>query len=298
MGAMRRGDTATAWLFCLPALLVLTTIIVVPFIFAIVISLTNMRLIPNPSVPTQFVGLRNYQRIFTDPVFYIALRNNAVFTALVVVLQGGMALGLALLVNVKMRGVRVFRVIYFMPVVMAMIVVAILWSFFFNPEEGLINGFLRFVTGGAITPPRWLASPDWALPAIVILSAWQGAGFYMIIFLAGLKNIPGELYESARIDGAGSVAQFLHITIPQLGPAIRFTVISITVLAFKLFTQVWALTRGGPSNATLTLVVLMYRSGFSELKLGYSSALAVIFFVIILAISLAQSRLLTGRDRG
>jgi multiple sugar transport system permease protein len=289
---MRRSDIVTAWLFCSPALLVLVTVIVVPFVFAIGISLTNMRLVSNPGVPRQFVGLQNYIRILSDPVFYTALKNNIVFTGSVIVLQGGLALGLALLVNTKLPGVHIFRVIYFMPVVMAMIVVAIIWSFFFNPQEGLINEFLRFITAGEIDPPRWLASPQWALFAIVVLSSWQGAGFFMVIFLAGLKNIPSELYESARIDGAGAFAQFRYITIPQLRPAIIFTVISITVLAFKLFTQVWALTRGGPSNATLTLVVLMYRTGFTELKLGYSSALAVLFFMIIFAISLIQSRLL------
>lgn len=286
LSEQRRKETRAAWLFSAPALILLSVFLITPFIMAFVFSLTDQRLIPNPNLPTEFVGLRNFIRLFGDDTFYRSLFNNFMFAGVVVPLQTGFALALAMLVNQRLRFVNLFRTIYFSPVVTTLVIVSIVWSFLFNPGEGFINQVLKFVTFGHAQPLDWLRSPRLAFPAIMVFSIWQGVGFQMIIFLAGLQEIPGELYEAAQVDGAGRWRQFWNITIPQLRNTTIFVVISTTILAFKLFTQVWVLTKGGPQGATMTMIVMLYRQGFRQLRVGYASSIAVVFFLIVLAISL------------
>jgi len=287
--AHKKKEAVAAWLFSAPALTLLLVFLIVPFILAFYFSLTNQRLIPNPNLPTRIIGLTNYIRLLSDSTFHRAILNNFYFAGVVVPVQTSFALGLAMLVNKKLKFKNLFRTIYFSPVVTAMVVVAIVWGFLFNPtDRGFINRLLQSITFGNVQPLEWLHDPKLALPAIMILSIWQGVGFQMIIYLAGLQDIPNELYESARVDGANSWQQFFNVTIPQLRNTTIFVAISTTILAFKLFTQVWVLTQGGPMESTMTTMVLLYRQGFRQLRVGYASAIAVIFFLIVLAVSLIQ----------
>jgi len=284
----RRNEAIMAWLFSAPALLLLTVFLLIPFIMAFILAFTDQRLIPNPNLPTQFVAFRNFVRLFKDETFHRALLNNFLFATVVVPLQSGFALLLAILVNQRLRFVNVFRTIYFSPVVTTMVVVAIIWTFLYNPGEGLINAFIQTVTFGRLGPYDWLTNTKLAFPAIMLLSIWQGVGFQMVIYLAGLQDIPDELYEAAQVDGANRWQQFWNITLPQLRNTTIFVVIATTILAFKLFDQVWVMTKGGPQEATMTTMIMVYREGFKQLKVGYASAIAVVFFLIVLGISLLQ----------
>ncbi|MCY3832355.1 MAG: sugar ABC transporter permease [Chloroflexi bacterium] len=232
-----------------------------------------------------------YVVIARDPTFLRSLINTCVFVLVIVPGQGGLALIMALLVNQRLRGRYVFRTIYFSPVVTSMAVLAIVWTFLYNPDQGLINRFLSAITFGRFQPD-WLVSADSALLAIIILSAWQAAGFQMVIFLAGLQGIPQSLYEAAQIDGGNTWQQFRHVTIPQLRNTTIFVIISTTILAFRLFTQVDVMTKGGPQDATVTVVFHAVDTGFRQQKIGYGSAVTVLFFIIVVTIALIQRALL------
>ena len=229
--------------------------------------------------------------IARDPTFLRALVNTFIFVLVIVPGQGGLALIMALLVNQRLRGRYIFRTIYFSPVVTSMAVLAIVWTFLYNPDQGLINRFLGAITHGSFMPD-WLVSADSALLAIIILSAWQAAGFQMIIFLAGLQGIPPSLYEAAQIDGGNTWQQFRHITIPQLRNTTIFVIISTTILAFRLFTQVDVMTKGGPQDASVTVIFHAVDTGFRQQKIGYGSAVTVLFFVLVVSIALIQRALL------
>jgi len=286
--SQKRREVVTAWLFSAPSLTLLVFFLIVPFTMAFIFSLTDQRLIPNLNLPTEFIGLRNYLRLLADDTFYRAILNNFLFAVVVVPTQTAFALLLAILVNQKLKAVKLFRTIYFSPVVVTMVVVAVVWSNLFNPGQGFINQFLKFISFGKIKPVGWLTDTHYAFPAIMILSVWQGVGFQMIIFLAGLQDIPAELYEAARVDGANRQQQFWSVTLPQLKNTTIFVVITTTILSFKLFTQVWVLTKGGPQNSTMTTIVLLYRQGFRQLRVGYASTIAIVFFLIVLTISILQ----------
>ena len=292
----RRKESLTAWLFSTPAIILLTLFLLVPFIWAIWLSFTNQRLIPNPNLPTEFVGLRNYIRIFQDDTFKRGLLNNFYFIAVVVPVQTSLALVLAMLINQQLKGMNIFRTIYFGPVVTAMTVVSIVWTLLYNPGEGLINAFLQAVSFGKLGPYNWLMDTKLVFPAIMLLSIWQGVGFQMVIYLAGLQEIPNSLYEAAQVDGANGWQQFTNITLPQLRNTTIFVVLSTTIMAFKLFDQVQVMTNGGPQNASMTTMVYVVEMGWGQLKVGYASAISIVFFIIVLFVSLIQ-RYLT-REKG
>ena len=227
-----------------------------------------------------------------DAAFYRSLFNIFLFVIVVVPVQTSFALGLAMLVNQKLRFTEVFRTIYFSPVVTAMAIVSVLWFFLYNPNDGLINSFLGAL---GIGPFDWLESPTQALPAIIIMSIWQGVGFQMVIYLAGLQQIPDSLYEASGLDGANKFQQFRYITVPSLRNTTLFVAISTTILAFKLFVQVDVMTfgRGGPDDATITPVLHLVNEGFrGSQRVGYAAAIAVVFVLIVLVISLFQRRIL------
>ena len=231
-----------------------------------------------------------------DPTFVRSLKNNFYFVLVVVPLQTALALLLALLVNQKIRGSNLFRTIYFSPVVTTMVVVAVVWTFLYNPTEGTINAFIEMISFGQLGPYDWLGNPKLAFPAIMLLSVWQGVGFQMVIFLAGLQEISEEIYEAAAIDGANPFQTFFSITLPQLRNTTIFVVLATTILAFQLFTQVDVMTNGGPSEATMTTILHVVDQGFREQRIGYASALTVTFFVIVLGISILQ-RMLIREER-
>ncbi len=310
--SLQRRETLAAWVFMLPAALLLLVFLITPFVMAIGFSFTNQRLISNPNRATRLVGLSHYQEIGEDmvtavnttienirtgddrriPPFPKSLFNNMLFALIVVPIQTVLALLLALLVNQKIRGVNLFRTIYFVPVVVPMVVVSVIWTFLYNPGEGTLNAFLQTISFGQLGPYDWLSDPILAFPAIMVLSIWQGVGFQMVIYLAGLQEIPEALYEAAAIDGASKIQEFLHITIPLLRNVTIFVVVSTTILSFRLFTQVEVMTQGGPQDATLTSVLHLVNTGFRNQRIGEASAITVIFFLVVLAISLVQRRFL------
>lgn len=285
-----RDESGVAWLFATPALLLLLAFVIIPFLLAFVLSFTNQRLVPNLNAPTTFVGLRNYIRLFTDDtVFLRALWNNVLFALIVVPVQSSLALLLAVFVNQKAPLVRLFRTIYFSPVAITMVVVSVMWLFLYDAApEGTINRIVGLLSFGAIGPQQWLQDIRLAMPAIILLSIWQGVGFQMVIFLAGLQEISPELYEAAGLDGANTVQQFFNITIPGLRNTIIFVVISTTIFAFQLFTQVHLMTQGGPQDRTQTVVYQIFSNGYQLGRIGYASAISVVFFVIVLLVSLVQ----------
>jgi multiple sugar transport system permease protein len=277
----RRKDYYTAWAFAAPALILLLIFLVIPFFIAIYYSLTNARLVSGP-LHTNFVGLSNYILMLGDESLHQALFNNSLFGIVMVPVQTSLALLLAVLVNQKMRGMAVFRTIYFSPIVTPLVVVAVIWSFLYNPGQGLINEFIHAISFGRLGPYNWLSNPELALPAIMLLSIWQGVGFQMVVYLAGMQGIPESLYEATRVDGAGRWRQFWHITLPQLRNTIVFVLIATTILSFKLYTQVEVMTQGGPENATATVVWFIVHQSIHNVRVGYASAVAVVFFLILL----------------
>ena len=229
-----------------------------------------------------------------DALFWKSLKNTLVFALLVAPLQGGLALALALLVNSKLRGRIFFRTVYFLPVVTSMVVVSILWLFMYQ-ESGLVNVVLKSVIPG-YAPINFLASESLALPAIIVMSVWQGVGFHMLIWLSGLQTIPGELYEAAKVDGANQWQQFANVTWPGLRRTFVFILVTISIAALGLFTQINVMTQGGPLDSTTTLVFHAYREGFGKQQIGYASAIAVVFFAIVVTVSMIQRRLTRERD--
>ena len=281
-----RQERIAGLLMAAPAALLLTLFLITPVLLALGLSLTNSRLIsPNPP---RFVGLDNFIRAFTnDPVFLRSILNTFLFAVVVVPVQAGFALLLAVLVNQKLRGVTLFRVIYFIPVVTSIVVVSILWKFMYQ-QDGLINSFIDTVTFGAWNGTAWLNNPDTALGAIILLSIWQAVGFHMLIWLSGLQTIPEELYEAARMDGADAWQQFKNVTWPGLRSTAVFILVTITIAALGLFVQIDVMTQGGPVNATSTLVYHAVRKGYREQETGYGAAISLIFFLLVLVIALIQ----------
>jgi len=286
----RQSEARMAWLFSAPALFLLVVFLIIPFVMAFWFSFTDQRMVPNLNLPTQFVGLRNFVRLAQDETFRRAILNNFYFVLIVVPLQTSLALLLALLINQKIKGVNLFRAAYFSPVVVTMVVVSVIWTFLYNPGEGMINQFIHTLSLGRLGPYDWLESTALAFPSIMLLSIWQGVGFQMVIYLAGLQDIPEPLYEAAQIDGANNVQQFFYVTLPQLRNTTIFVVLATTILAFKLFTQVWVMQgpSGHPQGSTMTTIVYVVSKGFKQGKIGYASAMTVVFFLIVLVVSLLQ----------
>lgn len=277
-------------LLILPATLLILAFLVLPFFLAGYLSLTNERLIPRP-IPTRFVGLENYARILADPDFWRAFGNTFYFALLVVPFQSAISLGSAVLLNGELRFRTFFRSVAFLPLITPITVVVVIWAALFNIPDGFLNNLLRvFGYSGAYI--NWLGDSAWAMPSIVLLSAWATFPFQMLIYLAALQDIPHERYEAARIDGANSWQQFWHVTFPGLRNANIFVLIVTTIQAFKLFTQVNILTQGGPAGATSTIVHYMVQQGFVAQRIGFASAVAVVFFILVASLAILQRVLL------
>ena len=268
-----------------PAVLLLALFIFVPAVLAFGLAFTNARLIS--PYPAGFVGLDNFARLFADPTFFRALLNVAYFAVVVVPLQAGFALVLALLINKNVKGTTFFRTVYFLPVVTSMVVVSLLWLFMYR-QDGLINVIIDRVSFGLISGPDWLGDTATSMPAIILMSVWQGVGFHMVIWLSGLQTIPADLYEAADLDGVTPWQRFRYITWPGLSATRSLILITITIQALSLFTQISVMTQGGPLNSTTTVVYEAVRSGFVQQETGYASAISLVFFVIVLLISLVQ----------
>lgn len=271
--------------FVLPVFILLTVFLILPFILSIYYSFTNYNILKPDAI--SFIGLENYKQLLTDTVFQKSILNTFKFAIIIVPLQLAMALGLALLVNKKMKGMKLFRLAFFSPTVLSLVVISILWTFIYNPNNGLFNTMLGLI---GIDPQPLLTSSTQAMYCIILLSAWQGAGFQMMIFLAGLQDIPEYLYEAAEIDGANGFNKFIHITLPGLKSISIFLILTITISAFQLLIQPMMMTNGGPQNSTITIVQEIYTYGYKFRSMGYGSAMAVVFTSMILLIALIQKK--------
>lgn len=277
-----RRDEWTAWLFLLPSLVLFLTFTGIPVIVAFGISFTQWDLFN----PAQFVGLGNYTKLLSDPIFGRVMGNTAYFVLLSVPVQMLIGLGCALALNRGLKGQSFFRVAYFLPVVTSTIAAALVWAWLFNANFGLINALLSLV--GVDDLPRWLASSKWAMPAVIIVSIWQNLGYAMVLFLAGLQNIRPDLYDAAAVDGARGWRRFWFITLPLLSPTTFFVLIISIIGSFQIFELVFIMTNAGPANATNTLVFYIYQNGFQFYQMGYASAAAMVLFVIVLIMTLVQ----------
>jgi len=295
-GRLRRTHVAearAARAFVTPAVVLLIVFFFVPVVLCFVLSFTNARLV-SPQGP-QFVGLDNFTRLFSDPLFWKSLRNTVYFGAIVVPLQSGFALVLALLINARIRGINVYRTVYFIPVVTSIVVVSILWTFMYQ-RDGLVNHMLQTVSFNLIQGTDWLNNPSTAMPAIILMSIWQAVGFHMVIWLAGLQTIPGDLYEAAELDGAGTWQRFRYVTWPGLRATRTFILVTITIAALSLFAQIKIMTNGGPLDSTSTVVFQAVRAGYGQQQTAYASAISLVFFVLVLSVSLVQRFLTRDKD--
>ncbi|WP_251840086.1 carbohydrate ABC transporter permease [Oceanitalea stevensii] len=291
----RRPETLAGWAMIAPAAIGLLLFVLLPFLLAGWLSTQNVRL-DTPQPPSWF-GLEHYRRILLDPdfrgEFLTGLRNNLIFAAVVVPVQTSLALALAVLLNRPLRGMPVFRTFFFMPVVFPMALVAVVWKVIYTRGElGLLNSVLDTVSFGLIPSQDWLGSPSTALAAIIIMSIWQGVGLQMVILLAGLQGIPGELYEAAALDKAGPWQRFRHVTLPGLRNTLIFVAMVTTILSFRVFDQVYIMTGGGPQDATTTVMYQAVTTAFTANNVGRASAITVLFFLIVLTITLIQRRVL------
>jgi ABC-type sugar transport system permease subunit len=286
----KRQEIFMGYSFVFPAVLLIAVFLLLPFVLAVMFGFTRFNLLRPDQI--RFSGFDNYRLLFRDPLFYKSLYNTFYFTIIVVPVQCGVALMLALLVNHQLNFKNLFRIAYFSPVITSMTVIGILWTFLYNPNDGLINSVLHIF---GIPNQPFLRSASQAMNSIIFMSVWQAAGYQMMIFLAGLQGIPNVLYQASAIDGANRFQQFRYITIPSLYNVIVFVLTVTTIGAFKLFTQPYIMTNGGPQNSTRTLALLIYQQGFQFRNAGYASALSVIFFLIIVIVSLLLRKML--RDR-
>jgi multiple sugar transport system permease protein len=241
------------------------------------------------------IGGTRYTILASDVVFMKSLVNVFYFVLVVVPLQAGLGLMLAMLVNQKIRGINIFRTIYFVPVVVSMVVVSLLWTFIYDPANGLLNNALGFLTFGAFDPVDWLGNTKTSMPAIMVMCIWQGVGFQMIIWLAGLQTIPGVLYEAADVSGANSWQKFRYVTWPGLRNTAIFILITITIAAFGLLIPINEMTRGGPIDSTQTPIFQMLIRGYEKQDIAMGSTIAVVFFLIVVAVALIQ-RYLTREE--
>jgi multiple sugar transport system permease protein len=280
---MERREALSFYLLISPWLLGLLLFVLGPMVASLFISFTRWDLLS----PAQRVGLDNYEKLFTrDPLFWQSLKVTAIYTLVYVPVELAGGLILALLMNQKLRGISVFRTIYYLPSVLPGVAFVVLWMWMLHPDVGLINTLLSYI---GIEGPRWLVDPDWALPALLIMSLW-GLGRAMIIYLASLQGIPQHLYEAAAIDGANRWHAFWKITLPMLTPTIFFNLVLSIISTFQTFTSAFVATDGGPLDSTLFYVLYLFRQAFQFFNMGYASALAWVLFVIIFVLTMLVVR--------
>ena len=287
--ALQSDQRKAALILCAPSLLFICIFIILPFFMSVVYSFTNRMMVPKLGKAMEFIGFSNYVKLARSSTARQAFLNTglyAVFVVPAIVIFGTI---LAVFVNKQMKGVKLFRALYFSPQVVTMTVVAVVWSFIFSPgQTGLLNSFLGIF---GLPAQTWLQNPHWAMFCIAVMYIWQSLGLQMIIILGGLQYIPEELYEACHLDGCNSVQKFFYVTIPLLKNTMVYVLISVTINTLKLFTQVYVLTNGGPKNSTTSVVYFLYKAGFLNNQVGYASAIAVVFFLLVLVISLFQNYL-------
>lgn len=281
VGESKRKKALWVVFFIFPAFTGLMLFTILPILSSFTLTLFKWDLISK----LEFVGFENFSRLFTDNQFWNALVHTLSFIGGYIPLVMITGLFTAVLMNSHIKAKGFFRTAFFIPVISSWIAVALLWTWMFNPKFGLVNYFLSLFT---ITGPAWLYDPAWAMTAIIITSVWKDTGFVMMLFLAGLQDIPVNLFEAASIDGATKIKQFFRITLPLLSPATFFVLIISLINSFQVFDQVWAMTEGGPAGATSVLVEQVYKNAFRYNNMGYASTIALVLFLIILVITGVQ----------
>jgi len=280
---LRRGEHIWLWVLLGPTLFGLLVGTLGPVLAAVGISFTHWDVITPPT----YAGIENYQRLLSDPTFTKALINTVYYVGLMVPISTVLSLALALLMNQKLHAITWYRTAYFLPVVSSTVAVALVWSWIYSKDFGLLNFVLRSL---GMDPIAWLSSTKWAMPAIIIMGVWGILGEGMIIFLAGLQSISQSYYEAAEVDGASGWQKLWRITLPLITPSLFFYFIITMINAFQTFEQIYIMTRGGPVNSTTTIVYYIYRNAFRNFKMGYASAQAIVLFLIIMVLTLIYWR--------
>jgi len=282
---VRDEQLRSGYLFLLPALLHFAIFVAFPFGYAFYLSFHEWNMIGSMT----FIGFRNYQELLADAKFHETIFNTAYFTVGVMAGILVLSLGLALALDHQMKGMSLFRGIYFSPAVTSVIVIGVVWLWMFQPEFGLINQLLALI---GIDGPRWVSDPSWAMPSLILTALWKNVGYFSVIFLAGLQGIDVSFYEAARVDGANRLGTFRHITLPLLMPTTFFVLVMGVILSFQVFGLVYVMTGGGPVGATKVIVFYLYEQAFVFFRMGYASAVAYVLFAIIFALTLVQFRLM------
>jgi len=282
--AFGRNDRS-GLLFSLPYVIFFLTFVAYPLVFSFVLVFHRWNIVS----PMEWIGLRNFERLFHDPLFVKAIGNTLMFLLIHIPLQIAVALMFSLLLNsrVGLRGF--FRAIYFLPVVVSGVTVTILWQQLYSYDYGVLNALLQSFN---LPPIPWIIDASWAMPSVAIMATWKNVGIYVVLFLVGLQNIPSELYEAASLDGASKVRQFVHITIPMLNPTISVVVVLSTIGGFSLFIEPYVLTGGGPMQSTLSAMLYIYNQAFYFGHMGYAATLGFVFALIIMTVVLVQRRLI------
>ena len=282
----RRGDARAALAFLLPNGIGFVVFTVAPAIACFALSLYSWPLIGT----SHFVGLGNYQTLFTkDPTFRAAVGNTFYFVAAYVPLNLLVSLGLAVWLRGYSRGRRILRVIFFIPVLTPLVGDSVVWSLLYTNRNGLIDSVIHAVLG--VQGPEWLSAPQWAMPCIIIMSVWQGFGYNMLLFTAGIHAVPEMYYDAARVDGASKWRTFRSVTVPLISPSLYFGIVMTVISSFQVFAQAYVLTNGGPGTSSTTIVLWLFEKGFNDYALGYASAIAWVLFVIVIIFTFIQLRL-------
>ena len=282
----RRGDARAAFFFLLPQGLGFLVFTITPVLVSLVLSLYSWPLTGKAS----FTGLENYILLFTkDTTFHSAIYNTLYFVAVYVPLNVGVALGVAVWLQGYTRGRRVLRVLFFVPVLTPLVADSVVWSLLYTTRNGLIDSVIHGIFG--IQGPEWLSDPHWAMPAIIFMSVWQGFGYNMLLFTAGIHAVPAVYYDAAVVDGASRWRKFRSITVPLISPSLFFGIVLTVITSFQVFTQVYVLTDGGPGTSSTTLVYWLFEKGFNDYAMGYASAIAWVLFLIVILLTAVQMRL-------
>jgi multiple sugar transport system permease protein len=280
--ALMRRNTLKAYGFLLPNFLGFLIFTLVPVVCAFLLSFAKW----DTSNPIEFVKFNNYLKMLNNETFKISLLNTLYYTVFTVPLTMVCSLGIAMILNQKIKCIKLFRAAFFFPYIISLIAVAIIWNAILHPTMGPVNNFLMSL--GIKNPPGWTASTTWAMPSVIIASVWRQMGYFMVIYLAGLQNIPNDLYEAAELDGASSWGKFKSITLPMLTPTTFFVSVMMVISSFKVFDMILVMTEGGPGRSTNVLVYHIYNEAFLNFRFGYASAVSMVLFVLVLSITLVQ----------
>lgn len=281
---INKNETIWGYLFILPNFIGFLIFTLLPVLAAFLMSFTSWDGFNDINI----IGIKNYLMAFKDERFVDSFVNTLYFTIGSVPLTIILAMAIAIALNKKIKGINAFRAVYFLPYISSVVAVAVVFQALYNPEFGPINSVLHAI--GVANPPRWLSSTTWALPSVIVMSVWKSAGYYMVMFLAGLQGIPTYLYEAADLDGCSNWQKFKTITLPMLSPTTFFVTIMCIINSFKIFDQIYVMTQGGPGTSTSVLVYNIYYEAFQKYNFGYASAQAFIFFLLILVVTLIQFR--------